>query len=290
MVGDWGFGIAGALPHEVVRAIAPAVERAGFRTLWVNDTPVGDALASLAVAAEVTNSLRLASGVIPLDRLGAQAILDRLRDLNLPVDRLLLGVGVGRSEAPLRLARKEIMTLKKTTESLVNLGALGPRMSALAGEVADGVLLNWLTPDYAATTAEIVRSAAADTNRAAPRIDGYVRVALGQLAYSKLRTEAERYASYPSYAAHFARMGVQAIQTCVYGETPGEVRAGLAPYSRVLDETVVRAITPEETIESYLSLIDATAPNRQEDSRNGTKPPGAAPPTSRSLGNNKVMV
>ena len=34
-----GFGVAGALPHDVIRTLASAAEAAGYHTFWVNDTP-----------------------------------------------------------------------------------------------------------------------------------------------------------------------------------------------------------------------------------------------------------
>ena len=34
-----GFGVAGALPHDVIRTLAAAAEAAGYHTFWVNDTP-----------------------------------------------------------------------------------------------------------------------------------------------------------------------------------------------------------------------------------------------------------
>ncbi len=34
-----GFGVAGALPLEIVRVLASAAEAAGYHTFWVNDTP-----------------------------------------------------------------------------------------------------------------------------------------------------------------------------------------------------------------------------------------------------------
>ncbi|WP_284298950.1 LLM class flavin-dependent oxidoreductase [Homoserinibacter gongjuensis] len=58
-------GLAGSVPAEVVRQAARAAEQAGLHALWLNDTPAGDALAGLAAAAEVTTTLRLATGVIP---------------------------------------------------------------------------------------------------------------------------------------------------------------------------------------------------------------------------------
>ncbi len=69
-----GFGVAGALPHDVIRALAPAAEAAGYHTFWVNDTPHGDGLASLRAAAEVTSEILLGVGVIPLDRQPADVI------------------------------------------------------------------------------------------------------------------------------------------------------------------------------------------------------------------------
>ena len=55
-------------------------------------------------------------------------------------------------------------------------------MCHLAGEVADGVLLNWLTPEHARTSAEWVRAGAAAAQRRPPRLAAYVRVAVGPRA------------------------------------------------------------------------------------------------------------
>ncbi|MBA2776106.1 MAG: LLM class flavin-dependent oxidoreductase, partial [Chloroflexia bacterium] len=72
----FGFGITGALDLDVVRAIAARAEDIGIDSLWSNDTPGGDSLARLEVAAEVTSRLILATGVIPVDRKSASAILE----------------------------------------------------------------------------------------------------------------------------------------------------------------------------------------------------------------------
>ena len=76
-----GFGVAGALPHDVIRALAAAAEAAGYHTFWVNDTPHGDGLASLRAAAEVTSEILLGVGVIPLDRQPADVIARRVDEL-----------------------------------------------------------------------------------------------------------------------------------------------------------------------------------------------------------------
>jgi alkanesulfonate monooxygenase SsuD/methylene tetrahydromethanopterin reductase-like flavin-dependent oxidoreductase (luciferase family) len=180
--------------------------------------------------------------------------------LALPIGRLTLGVGSGRAPGGLDRVRAGAAFLRQETGATVVVGALGPRMCAVAGEAADGVLLNWLTPDYARASAELVERAAAAAGRPHPRIDGYVRTALGPAAIARLREEGDRYASYPSYAAHFARMGVSPIETAVAADSPSTVGPRLAAFDDVLAETVVRAITPEESIDAYLALLDAAAP------------------------------
>jgi alkanesulfonate monooxygenase SsuD/methylene tetrahydromethanopterin reductase-like flavin-dependent oxidoreductase (luciferase family) len=49
-----GYGIEASLAHDIVRELAPAAERAGYRTFWVNDEAAGDGLAALHAAAAVT--------------------------------------------------------------------------------------------------------------------------------------------------------------------------------------------------------------------------------------------
>ncbi|MDQ3227794.1 MAG: LLM class flavin-dependent oxidoreductase, partial [Chloroflexota bacterium] len=90
-----GFGVAGALPLEIVRVLASAAEAAGYHTFWVNDTPQGDGLAALRAAADVTSDIRLGVGVIPLDRQPADVIARRVYELDLPQERLLVGIGSG---------------------------------------------------------------------------------------------------------------------------------------------------------------------------------------------------
>lgn len=265
MEGERGFGVAGALDHAIVRDLARAAEDGGYRTFWANDTPDGDGLAALAAAASVTSRIRLGVGVIPLDRQPPDRIAGRVRELDLPVERLTLGVGAGGARQALDLVRHGASALRDATGAEVLVGALGPKMCALAGEVADGALLNWLVPSYAATSAEVVRRAAQSTGRPNPRVDGYVRTALGPAATAKVRDESGRYASFPRYAAHFTRMGVDPMATSATGDTADEVRQGLASYDDALDETVVRAIVADETVDAYLELLAAVAPRRPGD-------------------------
>ena len=255
-----GFGVAGALPHDIIRALAPAAEAAGYHTFWVNDTPHGDGLAALRAAAEVTAEIRLGVGVIPLDRQSADLIARRVVELGLPRDRLILGIGSGNPKGGLARVWEGATALEERLEAPIVVGALGPNMCAMAGGSSDGVLLNWLTADYVAPSAAIVDEAAREAGRPRPLILGYVRTVYGPGARDVFAEEAGRYATYPAYAANFTRMGTPAEGTAVSGAAAEEIQAGLAPFARELDETVVRAITGEERAGAYLELLKAAAP------------------------------
>ncbi|KAA9105605.1 LLM class flavin-dependent oxidoreductase [Microbacterium rhizomatis] len=251
--GAVSIGIAGSLGPDAGAAVAAAAERAGFRSLWVNDTPGGDSLSVLAAAAAVTERLVLATGVIPVDRRPATEIIDAVDRLALPEDRLILGIGAGGTRiGALALVGDEVRRLKGESGARVLVGALGPKMRALAAEEADGALLSWLTPDRAAEQAEGVRDAA-------PASTGYValyaRTAVDPRAIGKRDDEARRYASYPAYAANFARLGIDPLATVL--PAPGEdLAAGAAAYTRSVDELVLRIITVSDTLDEHLEFIE----------------------------------
>lgn len=252
-----GLGVAGALAHEIVRPLATEAERLGYATFWANDTPNGDGLASLAAAASVTKSIRLGVGVIAVDRVPAERIVQRVTELRLPVERLLIGIGSGRTRVgSLDLIRRSAEVLREAGLASA-VGALGPNMVALTGQVADAVLLNWLTPAAATDSTAALQRAA--SGRSVESI-AYVRVGCGDGSSDRLAEEAGRYEAIPAYADHFTRMGVAAVQTCVGGDDPSGIQAGLLAFDGAVDEVVARAIVGDETLESYLTLARAAAP------------------------------
>lgn len=258
--GRRAFGVTGDLPAAIVREVAQAAEAAGYDTLWVNDGPDGEALAALQVAADATTTIGLAAGLLPLDRWSPQRIATRSAELDLPVDRLTLGVGSGAGPGGPARVRHGVAALRKLTSAPVVVGALGPRMCALAGEVADGVLLDWPTPAHARVCGDLVERAAEAVGRARPPVAGYVFTALGPAASSRLRADAEYYGSVPAYAAHFTRMGATPAGASIAGETAEQVQRALRAYEAVLDETVVRATVGEPTGAAYLHLLQAATP------------------------------
>jgi alkanesulfonate monooxygenase SsuD/methylene tetrahydromethanopterin reductase-like flavin-dependent oxidoreductase (luciferase family) len=92
------------------------------------------------------------------------------------------------------------------------LAAMGPRMLALAGEQADGVLLNWAGAAEVARAGDAVRAAAAAAGRGPADVEvaTYVRVAVHpdrDAARAALAAQIGQYAALPAYAAHLERQG-----------------------------------------------------------------------------------
>lgn len=252
MTASLSVGIAAAAGAAVAETIAPALERGGLHALWVNDTPGADALEVLAAAARVTENLVLATGVIPVDRRSPDEILARVRELGLPLDRLVLGIGAGGSRTgSLSRVRTAAAALRSQTTARVVVGALGPKMRRLGAEASDGLVLSWLTPPLA-------HAQAAEAHEANPRahVALYVRTATDAAAAARLRDEAARYAAVPAYAANFAALGIRAHDTLIAAE---DVRTRIDAYRDVVDEVVLRAITAGDAPEDYARFVEEVA-------------------------------
>lgn len=239
-------GLPGVTPSETIAALAPRIERLGFHALWINDNPGGDSLIGVRAAAEVTTTLALGTGVIPLDRRPVASL-----DLTgLPTERLTLGIGSGRPEGGVARVLDGLDELAGLTDARVVVGALGPRMRRIAAEQADGVLLNWLTASAAA-------EAMADLRRDARGRDVtgslYVRTIVEGSALPALHAEADRYRTNASYAANFERLGIDPMDATIRRADD------LAAFTAVVDEVVLRAITPNATPEELSAFVDAAA-------------------------------
>lgn len=245
-------GIAAAVGADLASRIAPLAEAAGFHALWVNDTPGSDALEVLAAAARETKGLVLATGVLPVDRRAPRDILDRIADLGLPADRLVLGIGSGAgASGALARVRTAAEALGQGSAAQVVVGALGPRMRELGATESDGLLLSWLTP-------EVASEQAAEAHRVAPgtHVALYVRTAVEAAAHARLEAEAARYAGFPAYAANFERLGIDPRATVLRADAVAE---GLAAYRGGVDEVVLRAIVADESLAGYARFVQVAA-------------------------------
>lgn len=254
-----GFGIAATVDHSIAGEIAGEAERLGYTSFWSNDVPSADGLATLAATLATTERIRLGVGVIPLDRRSPREIAGRIDELGLPPDRLVLGVGSGADRRPLELVRDGVDPLRHAASQIV-VGALRTRMSQLAGEAADGVLFNWMTPEHSERMGRHVVEAAAQERRPPTSLMAYVRCGLMPGAAPRLDAELGRYTGVESFERHIEAMGVSARDTCFLDADPAVLQEGIARHEAVLDETIVRAVTPTDGIDDLLALLRACAP------------------------------
>jgi alkanesulfonate monooxygenase SsuD/methylene tetrahydromethanopterin reductase-like flavin-dependent oxidoreductase (luciferase family) len=254
-----GFALYAGVAPEIIRATAREAEALGYSSFWVNHPGSMDGLGALAHAAGDTRRIELGIGVIPLHTREPSSIVEGVKRHALPLDRLLLGVGSPNPEA-LKRVREGVAALRAQLATRLIVAALGPKMCRLAGEVADGVLLNWLTPEHARASADLVRAGAAAAKRPAPKIFAYVRLAIGEAGRAKLGEEGDRYGAIRAYAANFERMGVKPVETAIAVPDPASVPAALARWRGAVDEVVLRAITAVDTVEENLILLRAAKP------------------------------
>jgi alkanesulfonate monooxygenase SsuD/methylene tetrahydromethanopterin reductase-like flavin-dependent oxidoreductase (luciferase family) len=254
-----GFALFAGVAPEVIRASAREAEGLGYSSFWVNHPGSTDGLSALALAAKETRRIEIGIGVIPLQTRGPDSIVQGVRSNDLAVDRLYLGVGSENPDA-LKRVRTGVAELRSQLSARIVVAALGPQMCRVAGEIADAVLFNWLTPEHARRSAEWVRAGAAAAGRQPPRSFAYVRIALGAAAYTRLLEEGARYAAIPSYAANFARMGVKPVETAVAAQSADAISSALEQWRGAVDEMILRAITGRDTVEENLTLLRAAKP------------------------------
>jgi alkanesulfonate monooxygenase SsuD/methylene tetrahydromethanopterin reductase-like flavin-dependent oxidoreductase (luciferase family) len=189
--------------HDVLDLVRQA-EAAGFESAWLNEDIGRDSFAMLAAMATVTKSIGVGTAIVNVYTRSAFQIAMGAATLDeLSRGRARLGVSVGHHpwndlahgiplEAPLARLREYVHFIRKAlagkqfthdgrffsgvnsklgvsrprSELPIYVGGTGPRMVALAGEVADGLLTNVVSPYYIAnSTAQQFRDSARKAGR-----------------------------------------------------------------------------------------------------------------------------
>jgi len=228
------FALRDPLAWNDVRGIVRAGETAGYAGLFLPEITGRDALVTLGALAGDTRDLLLGTGIVPMRSrtmlllamaaatvhegsggrlllgLGTGGVgsgaLDELREIVLGLRALLSGEAVERSGESLRLA------LDPGSPAPIWISALGPKAMRMAGEVADGVLLNWCPPERIAFARDRIAEGAASSGRDPGEVTVavYVRSWVGRdeaAAMTALKSAAGQYASYPAYARQFEEVG-----------------------------------------------------------------------------------
>jgi alkanesulfonate monooxygenase SsuD/methylene tetrahydromethanopterin reductase-like flavin-dependent oxidoreductase (luciferase family) len=244
------------MPESVIRSAARLAEDAGYECAWINNPPGRDGITPVAWASDATSHIALGTGVVPVSHHSPAEILRRVNDLDLPRQRCRLGIGSGWGPHPVDRVRDAVRELRPVAGCDVVVGALGPRMCTVAGEEADAVLLNAVTPALARQAAELVRAAAARTGRPV-RIYASVLAGLGQEFRARLEQAAAFYLTIPSYARHFQRTGVAPADVMLAAGDVQELGAGLAAWRGVVDEVVVGIPPAPDRPDEILRVLEA---------------------------------
>jgi alkanesulfonate monooxygenase SsuD/methylene tetrahydromethanopterin reductase-like flavin-dependent oxidoreductase (luciferase family) len=194
--------------------------------------------------------------------------------------------------------RTSALGVRELPPAPVYLAALGPQMLRLAGEVADGALLNWATPERIALSRDLIDEGAARAGREAGSVPMtmYIRVCIDDDVAAARQAFGAQVLSYAmgrpgipkntGYRGLFAQMGYDDVLTELeerrdagtglpelVAAAPDEMLhavgyygpaapapAAFARLSAGLDETVVRVITARPGLEAVREAMTALTP------------------------------
>jgi alkanesulfonate monooxygenase SsuD/methylene tetrahydromethanopterin reductase-like flavin-dependent oxidoreductase (luciferase family) len=269
--GRTGLVLRDPLSWPDLRQVVQTAEATGYEAVFVPESAGREAFTTLTGFALATSSLRVGTGVVTVrsraPEITAMAVAT-LQDLS--GGRAILGLGSGspstRSDGPgpIELVRRYVAALRRLlagepaederlglaqtqlglpdqSEAVpIWLAALGDRMVRLAGEVADGVLLNWCTPERVASARRLIAESAERAGRDPGQVTVavYVRACLGleePVAVEALKDMAGRYSAIPHYLRQFERMGLGADA----GRAAASYQAGRP---QEVPEALVRAV------------------------------------------------
>jgi alkanesulfonate monooxygenase SsuD/methylene tetrahydromethanopterin reductase-like flavin-dependent oxidoreductase (luciferase family) len=297
------------LPWHEMLLIAETAEETGYESIFTPEIAAREAFSTLTGFAAATRDILLATGVVPLRARSAPTLAMAAATVQDASDgRFLLGVG---SRETIRDTRERVLAVRELlrggrTEvdgqpvgpihlpdldadpAPLYLAALGPRMTELAGEVADGVVLNWCTPERVAEARAQVRRGAERAGRppSGVTVAVYVRACLGhdeEHALAALGEVAGQYGAMDRYRRQLDAMGLgreagsaaaawesgrptevprsllRAL--CVWG-TREEALDRLAAYKQAgADLVVVYPVPAQEAVSSTMGTILAAAPD-----------------------------
>jgi probable F420-dependent oxidoreductase len=280
-----------ALGPDLAVTTARTAEDLGYTSFWTAETTGPEAVSVLAAAGAAAPGLDLGTGVLalqlrtPMLVAMAGATLQALH----PEREILLGVGISSpvvterwhgvpyGDRPLERVREYVTLLRACLSGdrvdfagdfyhakgfrlgvrlgerrpKIVVGALNPRMLALAGEVADGVLLNYLPASHVPWSIEQVRAGGDAT------IYAYVHAGVCEReeGIDNARRDLYSYAVVDSYARNFERAGFAEEVAEIRGRFTDGDRAGAvaAVSDRMVDAIDVMgdADTVHATMRAY---------------------------------------
>jgi probable F420-dependent oxidoreductase len=163
-----------APPVGLQRAAVGRLERAGYRTAWTNEVIGKDALVQLALLLAATERMVFGTGIANIWARPPQTMNAAAAQLAQAYpDRFVLGLGVGHPQQAAAVGREfgsPLATMRDYREGMDGrtsppapevsypriIGANGPKMLALAAEIADGALPAGLPPEFTAHARQVL--------------------------------------------------------------------------------------------------------------------------------------
>ena len=236
------------LPAAEFVAVARETEARGYHAAWTGEAY--DAITLMAMIATHTEQLHVGSAVLPVQTRTPVVLGQSAATLNhLAPDRVVLGIGLsskvivgdwhGLSFAPsLQQIREAVQIIRAVASGervsfegkfykvknfrltdpppikpvRVVLAALGPEMLELAGEIADGVVLNWIPPETVPSSIKHLEAGAKKAGRTLTdfEIASFIRTCVTDdpaAAREALARDITGYTTVDAYASFFRNAG-----------------------------------------------------------------------------------
>ncbi len=281
-----GLDLRLGLTEDEERAIVREAPTLGYTSAWTNAGAGRGALDRCVRWWRAAPELTVGTSVVPMPSWSPTALAEAAVEVgDATSQRFVLGVGSGqvRDLAAMR-AWLEALRAALRGRAPIYLAALGPRMLRLAGELADGVALNWCTAEHIAWSRERIAAAGRRVS-----VIEYIRVAVDEdedVARRALAGAVAGYAFGPNYGPHFRRMGFDGALRELEarrerGATPDEIVEAFPPellrrvgyfgtaagaasaFRRLgagLDLAIVRVVPARPGVDSVLAALRACRP------------------------------
>lgn len=250
----FGVHLSQQLPPDKVTAVATLAEDLGYERFFFSDHLMRDPFAILTACALATSRITIGTAVMPLyERHPVSAAVASATLAHISNDRFIFGVGTSHREMveptlgipwtrPVGHLREYIDIVRglHSGEQLdyqgdhyrvsaqlafpparpvpIYLGPAGPRMFQISGEIADGVVLNWGTPEYLGGRLPEIKAAATAAGRDPADVEIgcslWCQVTDDDSATARAREDfrerATFFASFTGYRRRFAELGFAA--------------------------------------------------------------------------------
>jgi probable F420-dependent oxidoreductase len=181
---------------------AAELERLGFSTIWLTGGPMAE-LGQIAAVVRATESARIASAIISVDRFPAEDVAALYTELeHEQPGRFVVGLGGAHGEDPVGTLNAYLDQLDAVPQTARVMAALGPRMLRLARDRAAGALPVLITPEYTARARETLGD---DTTLAVEQL--VVLESTPDRARAIAHGPLDFLGQVPAYQASFRRMG-----------------------------------------------------------------------------------